>query len=146
MMDTAPKIPVATLNIDDFCRDVATALVQLATVFPRPHNVFVEDVYRPEETDEFGLHSDRFLACFAALTWLKEEGYVRYADTLRMEAIEQAVLTSASLIKLITPRAVDIKETIALDRNTLLARMREALRIGSSTELRLAVLEFIQEP
>ena len=139
---------VATLNIDDFCKDVARALIQLAQTFPRPHNLFVEDVYRAEEPDEYGLHSNRYLACFSALTWLQEEGYIRYVDTLKTEAIEQAVLTSAALVQLITPATAAAEpgnhETLALDRNTLLARMRGALKSGSSTELRWAVLELMR--
>ena len=47
------------INIDDFFKDSAKVLVQLYSVFPRRHTVFVEDVSGPEETDEFGMHSTR---------------------------------------------------------------------------------------
>ncbi len=145
MSEEAGQPPAASLNIDDFCRDVATALVQLAHVFPRPHNLFVEDVYRAEEPDEYGLHSNRYLACFSALCWLREEGYIRYVDTLRTEAVEQAVLTGAALSRLITPSSHQAHETLALDRDTLLARLRRCLREGSSTELRWAVIDLMRQ-
>ena len=147
MSSTAPGDDgvLATLNIDDFCRDVAVALLQLASRFPRPYNLFVEDVYQPEETDEFGLHSERFLACFSALSWLHDEGYIRYEQALRMEAVEQAVLTARSLTLLVTPQSDEGDPTIALEKDTLLARLRAALRAGSSTELRWAVIELMNK-
>ena len=133
-----------TLNIDDFCRDVARAVVMLAAQFPRPLNLFVEDVYQSEETDEFGLHSDRFLACFSALLWLADEGLIRYTDTVRTECLEQAVLTSAALRALLVPTALDeANPSLSVDASTLLEQLRGALRARSSTDVRLHVLSLL---
>ncbi|MEZ5597792.1 MAG: hypothetical protein R3E84_15640, partial [Pseudomonadales bacterium] len=135
-----------TLNLDDFCRDVARALIILAAVFPRPRDLFVEDVYAAEDTDEFGLHSDRYLACFNALVWLREEGFIRYTDTLRNDAVEQAVLTGRCLSTLIFPRGLaGASASIAVDENTRLRELRAALQEGSSTALRLAVMAVVGE-
>lgn len=134
------------LNLDDFCKDVARALQILASVFPRPRDIFVEDVYQAEETDEFGMHSDRYLACFQTLVWLREEGFIRYTQTLRTDAIEQAVLTGRCLALLIQPYSLEGESAaIAVDTNTLLQRLHIALQEGSSTTVRMLVLDMISD-
>jgi hypothetical protein len=45
-------------------------------------------------TDEFGVPGPRYLACFGTLLWLAEEGYLRYDEAIRMDGIDQAVLTA----------------------------------------------------
>jgi hypothetical protein len=135
-----------TLNLDDFCKDVARALIILASVFPRPRDLFVEDVYRAEETDEFGMHSDRYLACFQALVWLREEGFIRFTNTLRSDAIEQAVLTGRALALLIQPTSLEGESAaVAIEHNTLLQALRTGLQEGSSTATRLHVLGLISD-
>jgi hypothetical protein len=135
-----------TLNLDDFCKDVARALVILSAVFPRPRDLFVEDVYQEEETDEFGMHSDRYVACFQALIWMREEGFVRYSNTLRIDAIEQAVLTGRALALLIQPTSLEgVSAAVAIEENTLLHRIRQALQDGSSTAIRLLVMDLISD-
>ncbi len=134
------------LNLDDFCKDVARALQILASVFPRPRDIFVEDVYQAEETDEFGMHSDRYLACFQALVWLREEGFIRFTQTLRADAVEQAVLTGRCLALLIQPSSLEGESAaIAVEANTLLQRFRHALQDGSSTTVRMLVLDMIAD-
>ena len=44
-----------------------------------------------DQPDAFGLHSDRFSPCFGALLWLAQEAYLRYASTIRQEAIDAAL-------------------------------------------------------
>ena len=135
-----------TLNLDDFCKDVARALVILAAVFPRPRDLFVEDVYQTEETDEFGMHSDRYIACFQALVWMREEGFIRFTNTLRSDAVEQAVLTGRALALLIQPSSLEGESAaVAIEANTLLHRLRAALQAGSSTSLRLLVLDLVSD-
>lgn len=94
---------MADIHVEEFYRDVAIALSQLYSAFPRRINLFVEDIAGPDEPDEFGLHSKRHMACFGALLWLAEEGFLRYVDTIRQEALDQAVLTgtpsSASAVR-----------------------------------------------
>ncbi len=91
---------MADIHVEEFYKDVAVALVQLYGAFPRRINLFVEDIAGPDTPDEFGLHSKRHLACFGALLWLEEEGLLRYVDTIRQEALDQAVLTRTAFIRL----------------------------------------------
>ena len=85
------------IHIEDFYRDCARALLQLYQSFPRKSAVFVEDIAGPDTPDEYGIHSDRFQACFGAMIWLESEGYLVYESLIRQEAIDQACLTSLGL-------------------------------------------------
>ncbi|WP_100639650.1 hypothetical protein [Marinobacter salexigens] len=94
---------MADIHIEEFYKDAAVALVQLYSAFPRRVNLFVEDIAGPDEPDEFGLHSKRHMACFGTLLWLAEEGFLRYVDTIRQDALDQAVLSQEAFIRLSTP-------------------------------------------
>ena len=139
------------INIDDFCKDAARALLILYRAFPRPLTLFVEDLCGPDQPDEFGMHSDRHMACFAALLWLAEEGLLRYGDTIRQEAVDQVVLTGRCFTLLATPRpelgpphAGELPEAIRLEQQTHAHRLEQAVAEGSSTRTRVAVLELMQ--
>ncbi|HEY7885928.1 MAG TPA: hypothetical protein VIC08_13375 [Cellvibrionaceae bacterium] len=84
---------MADIHIADFHKDLAKILCQLYAGFPRKLTLYVEDISGADTPDEFGLHSTRHQACFATLLWLADEGYVRYSDTIRQEAVDQATLT-----------------------------------------------------
>lgn len=138
------------LNIDDFCKDSAMVLCTLYQTFPRRHTLFVEDICGREETDEFGMHSDRHLACLAAMLWLAEEGFLRYGDTIRQEAIDLAVLTGRAFTVLTTPCADfhppeigSLPPSVRLEHRTHLHRLNYALQQKSSVEIREAVLELM---
>ena len=94
---------MADIHVEEFYKDAAVALVQLYSAFPRRVNLFAEDIAGPDEPDEFGLHSKRHMACFGALLWLAEEGFLRYVDTIRQEALDQAVLTQEAFVRLSSP-------------------------------------------
>lgn len=94
---------MADIHIEEFYKDTAIALVQLYNAFPRRVNLFVEDIAGTDEPDEFGLHSKRHMACFGALLWLAEEGFLRYVDTIRQEALDQAVLSQKTFARLSAP-------------------------------------------
>lgn len=94
---------MADIHVEEFYKDAAVALAQLYSAFPRRVNLFVEDIAGPDEPDEFGLHSKRHMACFGALLWLAEEGFLRYVDTIRQEAIDQAVLTQEAFTRMSSP-------------------------------------------
>jgi hypothetical protein len=94
---------MADIHVEEFYKDAAVALVQLYSAFPRRVDLFVEDIAGPDEPDEFGLHSKRHMACFGALIWLAEEGFLRYVDTIRQEALDQAILTQEAFIRLSSP-------------------------------------------
>ncbi len=138
------------LNVDDFCKDTARALTTLYAAFPRPHTLFVEDIAGPDEIDEFGLHSPRHLACFAGLLWLAEEGYLRFVDTIRQEAVDQAVLTGRAFALLSAPapgfepaHAAALPESAREEQRTRVNRLRHALAQRSSPLIREAVLELV---
>lgn len=138
------------INIDDFFKDAAKALIQLYKVFPSRQPVFVDDIHGTEDLDEFGMHSKRYLACFGALIWLGEEGYVRYADTIRQNAIDQAVLTARSFTLLCAPastlEAVEdthLPESVRIERSTNIHRLESALKQHSSAQLRAAMLDIM---
>lgn len=139
------------INIDDFCKDAARALLVLYRAFPRPLTLYVEDLCGPDQPDEFGMHSNRHMACFAALLWLAEEGLLRYTDTIRQEAVDQAVLTGRCFTLLATPspelgpsHANELPEAIRLEQQTHAHRLERAVADGSSTRTRVAVLELMQ--
>ena len=84
---------MADIHIDDFYRDCALILLRLYANFPRKTVLYVDDISGPDTPDEFGLHSNRHMACLGAMVWLAEAGYISYAETIREEALDQAVLT-----------------------------------------------------
>lgn len=138
---------MADIHVEEFYKDAAIALVQLYGVFPRRINVFVEDIAGPDEPDEFGLHSKRHMACFGALLWLAEEDLLRYVDTIRQEALDQAVLTRRAFIRLSAPAPVALTREFGIpdeksartlppsvqdDLSTHIHLIRTALRSGNS--------------
>ncbi|HLV77462.1 MAG TPA: hypothetical protein VKY53_06005 [Marinobacter sp.] len=145
---------MADLHIEDFYKDVAVILVQLYTVFPRRTNLFVEDIAGPDAPDEFGLHSKRHMACFGTLVWLQEEGWLRYVDTIRQEALDQAVLTHKAFVRLSAPVPRALAEKfgagpagIAPGLIIWADLLRAALKTGSSTRISLVVqAAFFTEP
>ncbi|SRR5690554_7211600 len=139
---------MADIHVEEFYKDVAIALAQLYATFPRRTNLFVEDIAGPDEPDEFGLHSKRHMACFGALLWLAEEGLVRYVDTIRQEALDQAVLTREAFIRLSAPAPQALARSLGelpdepglpasvrQDLSTWIHLLRSALKNGSSTRI-----------
>jgi len=138
------------INVDEFCKDTARALLVLHQAFPRPHSIFVEDLCGPDQPDEFGMHSERHMACFATLLWLAEEGYLRYVDTIRREAVDQAVLTGRCFTVLTMPLPGflpdddrQLPESLRLEQQTHIHRLDEALAARSSAGIRVAVLDIM---
>ncbi len=148
---------MADIHIEEFYRDSAIALVQLYGVFPRRINLFVEDIAGPDEADEFGLHSARHMACLGTLLWLAEEGLLRYVDTIRQEALDQAVLTRTAFIRLSTPAPREVVQQLELpeprvpssdvplppsilqDRTTWVHILRQSIHSGHSATLSRAM-------
>ncbi|MBD3642204.1 MAG: hypothetical protein HUJ18_14515 [Marinobacter sp.] len=140
---------MADIHVEEFYKDIAIALVQLYGVFPRRVNLFVEDIAGPDEPDEFGLHSKRHMACFGALLWLEEEGLLRYVDTIRQEALDQAVLTRNAFIRLSAPapqaladaagvqtrEADNLPRSVQRDLSTHIHLIRQALKSGNSARI-----------
>jgi len=146
---------MADIHIDDFYRDVAKVLTLLYSVFPRKTTLYVEDVSGPDEPDEFGLHHPRFQACFGAMVWLADHGYLLFRDAIREEALDQAVLSQQAFLVLTAPSDQSLEQAdvdpalppgIAREIQTNVSRLRWALREGSSYQLRDTVTQFLAHP
>lgn len=142
---------MSDLHVDDFYKDSARILAQLYSNFPRRKAVYVEDVSGPDEMDEYGLHSERHIACLGTMLWMAEEGYLRFEDTIRQEAIDQAVLSHKAFVLLSAQHEfpVSLNEegenllddegmpaSILYERRTNIHCLREALRSKSSDRVR----------
>lgn len=123
---------MADLHIEDFYKDGVCALLQLYFAFPRRISVFVEDICGPDTVDEFGLHSKRHLGCLGAMLWLAEEGFLRYTDTIRQDAIDQAVLTQKAFLLLSAYAPATERWPAQISQAE---RLRDLLRHASSTQL-----------
>ncbi|MEC7377170.1 MAG: hypothetical protein VX421_06125 [Pseudomonadota bacterium] len=128
---------MADIHVEEFYKDAAIALVQLYGAFPRRINVFVEDIAGPDEPDEFGLHSKRHMACFGALLWLSEEGLIRYVDTIRQEALDQAVLTRDAFIRLSSPAPQALVHALGLPDARPSDRLPPSVQEDLSTHIHL---------
>ncbi|MEJ2065770.1 MAG: hypothetical protein P8X74_21250 [Reinekea sp.] len=81
------------IHLTEFYNDTARILLTLYRAFPRQVSVYVEDISGPDTPDEYGLHSERHLACFNTFLWLKEEGLIRFRDVEQQTAFNHSVLT-----------------------------------------------------
>lgn len=121
---------MSDLHISDFYKDASKILLQLYKNFPKKATVLVEDIAGPDSPDDFGLASERHQACFGAMVWLADSGYLQYAETIRQEAIDQAIL-SHKAFTLLTATAYGEE---AADKNNIHC-LRLALKSGSSNEI-----------
>jgi hypothetical protein len=149
---------LADIHIEEFYKDTAIALVQLYGAFPRRVNLFVEDIAGQDDPDDFGLHSKRHMACFGALLWLAEEGFLRYVDTIRQEALDQAVLSHKAFVRLSAPADAamepapaepdpNLPTTVRDDLSTHIHLVRDALKDGSSARIsRVMQTIFFRDP
>lgn len=143
---------MSDLNVDDFFKDAARTLVLLFSSFPAPTTVFVEDISAPDEPDEYGVHSKRYLAALGALQWLAEEGYLRYADLIQTEAIDQAVLTGRCFGVLCASgpehneeQSQELPNSVVAERATNIHRLRQTLKARSSSDLRQVMLGIMDQ-
>ena len=147
-------IDMADINIENFYQHIARILSILYINFPSKAAIYVDEVAGIDEPDEYGLHSPTYTAGFYALLWLEEEGYMRYADVIRQDGVDQATLTQKAFLKLteiaepiytessfeaeessniISPQpAVEPSPSIIEDRMLVINQLRTALRGGSS--------------
>lgn len=143
---------MSNINIDEFFANAAKILVQLQRTFPTPIILQVDDICGPEETDEYGMHSASYLACFSAMLWLAEEGYLRFNATVRSEAIDEAVLTARCFVLLTKPNtellgtqnSADLPDSIALERSSLGNQLGENLRPLDSLALSNTMMRLMQ--
>ena len=135
------------LHIDEFYLDCTTALVVLYNAFPRLITLYVDDLITDSGTDEFGIPTRRHQACFDTLLWLEAEGYIRFQDRIRQNALDQAVLTEKSFLRLSLPDLTittdeSVPVVVARKQASLAWQMKEALQQGSSEKINQACQSF----
>jgi hypothetical protein len=135
---------MADLHIDDFYRDCALTMLRLYASFPRKIVLYVDDICGPDTPDEFGLHSERHQACFSAMVWLAEAGYITFTEAVREEALDQTVLTRRGFLLLSSRSEIDLGQPedeandddlppSVMERSmTNVMQIRRAVREGSS--------------
>jgi hypothetical protein len=138
------------INIDDFFHDISITLLSLYQQFPRKISLYIEDISGPDDMDEFGLHSNRYLSAIGAVTWLHEEGYIRYSNITHQESVEDCTLTQKAFVKLIRPTfeagTKSITNSIEKHQNTLAQRLHNALKEQSSISQRSLLEEYLLKP
>lgn len=126
------------IHLTDFYNDAGRILAWLYNNFPRPVTVWMVDICGPDEQDEYGLHSNRYISCYGTMLWLKEEGFLRYGDVEKQDAFNHCVLTQRgfSLLSGITEQ---------LDGQPAPANaIRDAIKEGSSTMMEQTIRALIE--
>jgi hypothetical protein len=143
---------MSDLHIDDFFHDAAKAIASLYTMFPRPITLYAEDIGGADEPDEYGVHSARYQACFATLIWLSEQGFIYYADTIRQDAVDQAVLTGRCFTTLLSTSPIadqnsqpDLPPSVARHQATQIYQLQQALKSKSSERVREAFQPLLEK-
>lgn len=146
---------MADIHIEEFYHDIGAILVSLYNGFPRPAIIYVEDISGPDNADEFGLHSERYLSCFSAMLWLKQHDFIHFTDTIRQEAIDQATLTQKSFL-ILNARAeistdIDADQLSELPNSIMQSQisniniLRQALKSRSSIKISQIALHILEK-
>lgn len=138
---------MADIHIDEFYQDCLNLLVQLYNKFPCLTTVYVDDLIVNTGTDEYGIPNRRHRACFDAMLWMAEEGYIRYQDNIRHDALDQVMLTEKSFLRLSLPlinrESVNhLPPSVARKQSTMASHCRRALKSRSSEAIAQAALQF----
>ena len=134
---------MSDIHIDDFYRDVARIFLQLYNCFPRKTILYVDDICGPDQPDEFGLHSQRFLSAFSAMVWLGEHGLLKFDAPIKQEALDQVVLTDKGFLLLSSRSELNFGEvegennddtppSVMAQSRSNIAQLRKALDSQSS--------------
>lgn len=132
------------INIDDFYHDMAVILLSLYQQFPQKTSLYVEDICGPDDADEYGLHSKRYLSSIGALMWLQDEGYIRYSDIIKQESAEDCTITQKGFLKLIKPieqtsENTDLLSSAQLFSSTLIQNLHQTIKEKSGLDTRLLI-------
>lgn len=154
MMTNHILTPINDLHINDFCKDTAKVWLYLYMRFPQKSALYVEDIAGADEPDEFGLHSPRFQACFSAMLWLTEAGYLYYHQPVKQEALEGACLTQKAFILLSSSEINLPKEQKVTKEHTVpitiapphIQHLKHILKHGNSEQLKVLVLGLLSLP
>ena len=137
---------MADIHIDEFYHDCCKALSQLFNTFPRLTTLYVDDLISNSGTDEYGIPTRRHKACFDSLLWLADEGYIRYQDRIRQDALDQVVLTEKSFLRLSLPITLtnNNNNQNCLKHPVLAWQLRQAINSGSTLAINHAVSAFLK--
>lgn len=127
------------VNVDDFFQDVSKILLSLYQQFPLKISLYVEDISGPDEIDEFGLHSPRYLSCLAAIEWLHDEGFIRYSSIIHQESAEQCTLTQKAFTCLIKPEFSNGPSYSERQASTLAQRLYHAIQEQSGIDVQALI-------
>lgn len=142
------------IHIDDFCRDTALIFLFLYRQFPRKSELYVEDIIGPDDQDEYGLHSTRHLSCFSTMVWLAEEGFIRYGETIRQEALDQVVLCQKTFLhltsihddsSLASENINGLPESVKTGHLSRISRIKRCLKTADSNQIRIAMIDILGE-
>ena len=138
---------MADIHIDEFYQDCLKILIQLYNSFPRLTTLYVDDLIPSAGTDEYGIPTRRHKACFDTMLWLAAEGYLRFQDTLRHDALDQVVLTEKSFLRLSLPiehsGEQQLPPLVARKQATIAWHCRQALKSKSSDAITQAAQLFL---
>jgi hypothetical protein len=89
------------------------------------------------------------------MVWLAEQGYLNFEDTIRAEALDQAVLSRRGFLLLTTRSELDFSRpgdpgslppSVAEQSQANINQLRAALREGSSIRLQQCVSYLLSQP
>jgi hypothetical protein len=154
---------MADINIENFYRHIARILSILYVSFPTKTPVYTDDIAGIDDPDEYGLHNPNYTAGFYAMMWLADEEFLRYADTIREDGIDQACLTHKAFMKLtqsVDPIVVEgsmdetniisissretLTPSIIEENGLVINQLRQALRSGSSIAVTKVVRHILE--
>jgi hypothetical protein len=159
---------MADINIENFYKHIAKILNILYVAFPSKAPLYVDDVAGVDDPDEYGLHSPQYTAGFFAMLWLADEQYIRFADTIRQDGVDQAVLTHKAFLKLtqisepiysatvyqedetnivniIQQQEVSSSPSVIEDQKLVINQLRSALRSGDSIAVNKVVSHLLND-
>jgi hypothetical protein len=145
---------MSDIHIEEFYHDMGLILSRLYASFPRRTTLYVIDISGDDDPDEYGLHSDRYMSCFSAMVWLKDQGYIDFYDVIKQDAVDQVVLTQKSFLLLSNQASVVIGQEpdlaslppyIAQKSITNIAMLRRALKSQSSIEISKIVSHLMEQ-
>jgi hypothetical protein len=142
------------IHIEEFYHDIGLILSRLYASFPRRTTIYVVDISGEDDADEYGMHSERYLSCFSAMVWLKDQGYIDFYSTIKQDAVDQAVLTQKSFLILSNQASIIIGDEpdlenlapyIAQKAITNVNVLRRALKSQSAIKIGKIVFHIMEQ-
>ncbi|WP_422381621.1 hypothetical protein [Marinicellulosiphila megalodicopiae] len=105
--------------------------MQLHATFPREDTLWLDDICTEDETDEYGMHSKRYMSCFGTVLFLEKEGFIRYSTQDGFNGFNHCVLTLKGF--------QNLNKFTEDGQTTAITDIRKAIRSGSSDTIEQAV-------